>query len=213
MSAPDLSYAFVIFFLTLGPVKTIPVFFRLTMDATPRFRAKAALQSAGIATGVCLSIAFVGVNILGKWRVSIDALRLAGGLILLISALKVVTMQPQATGSAKVTAETPLSATTALAFSPLTTPAIVTPYGVVAILFYMVISKGNTDFQVKIIALIVLMMFLNYLGMIFADRIMKTVGFPILRLIGWIFAVMQATLAIDIMLRAFQSMGVIEKIS
>jgi hypothetical protein len=42
---------------------------------------------------------------------------------------------------------------------------------------------------------------------------MKTVGFPILRLIGWIFAVMQAALAIDIILRTFQSLGVIEKIS
>jgi hypothetical protein len=30
-----------------------------------------------------------------------------------------------------------------LALSPLTTPVIIMPYGVVAILFYMVIAKGN----------------------------------------------------------------------
>lgn len=213
MTNRDLSYVFVIFFLTLGPIKTIPSFFRLTAEATPRFRARAALQAVGIATVVCLFIGFFGVNVLGKWRVSLDSLRLAGGLILLLSALKVVTMQPQAIGSAKITAETPLSATKALAFSPLTTPVIITPYGVVAILFYMAISRGDTVYQLQIIGLILVIMFLNYLGMIFADRIMKTVGFPILRLIGWIFAVMQAALAIDIMLRAFQSMGVIQKIS
>lgn len=213
MTNHDLSYVFIIFFLTLGPVKTIPAFFRLTMEATPRFRARAALQAALIATGVCLFIGFFGVNVLGKWRVSIDALKLAGGLILLLSALKIVTMQPQATGGTKVTADTPLCATNTLAFSPLATPVIITPYGVVAILFYMAISKGDTVYQMQIVGLILLMMFLNYLGMIFADRIMKTVGFPILRLIGWIFAVMQAALAIDIILRAFQSIGLIKKIS
>jgi hypothetical protein len=42
---------------------------------------------------------------------------------------------------------------------------------------------------------------------------MKMIGLPILRLLGWIFAVMQSALAIDIMLRAFKSMGVIQRIS
>jgi multiple antibiotic resistance protein len=46
--------------------------------------------------------------------------------------------------------------------------------------------------------------------MIFADKIMKVVGIAILLLIGWIFAVMQSALAIDIMLRAFKSLGVIK---
>jgi multiple antibiotic resistance protein len=209
---PDLSFVFVIFFVTLGPIKTIPSFFRLTREATPQFRQKAAFQSALIATGVCLFISFIGVNVVGKWGVSLDALRLAGGLILLLSALKVVTMQPQAIGGQKVTAETPLSATIGLALSPLTTPVIITPYGVVAILFFMVIAKGDMALKSQIIALIFLMMFLNYLGMLFADKILKVIGLPILRLIGWIFAVMQSALAIDVMLEAFKSLGVIKEI-
>jgi multiple antibiotic resistance protein len=120
--APSTSFIFVIFFLTLGTLKTIPVFHRLTMEATSKFRQKKALQAALFATGVCLFIGFVCRNVLEKWVVSLDALRLAGGLILLLSALKVVNMQPQAMGGQKVTTETPLSATKALAFSLLTTP-------------------------------------------------------------------------------------------
>jgi multiple antibiotic resistance protein len=211
----DLSYIFVIFMLTLGPIKTIPKFFALTRQATPAFRQKVAIQSALIALGVCLFIAFIGVNVLGKWQVSLDALRLSGGLILLLSALKVVTVQSSdmVSGKEKVTTETPLSETLALAFSPLTTPIIVTPYGVVAILFFMSIAKENTAFKVQIIGVIFLMMVLNYLGMLFADKIMKTLGFPVLRLIGWIFAVMQSALAIDVMLGAFKSLGLIQKIS
>jgi small neutral amino acid transporter SnatA (MarC family) len=49
--------------------------------------------------------------------------------------------------------------------------------------------------------------------MFFSDKIMNVVGMPILRLIGWIFAVMQSALAIDIMLGAFQSLGVIKSLN
>jgi multiple antibiotic resistance protein len=56
-------------------------------------------------------------------------------------------------------------------------------------------------------------MLLNYLGMLFADKIMNIVGMPVLRLIGWIFAVMQSALAIDIMLEAFRSLGVVKSIN
>jgi multiple antibiotic resistance protein len=106
---PDLSYAFTIFFLTLGPVKTIPVFYHLTGGATPKFRQQTALQAAIISTAVCIFIALIGRNVVAKWNVSLDALRLAGGLILLLSALKVVTMQPQPARGQKATADTPLS--------------------------------------------------------------------------------------------------------
>jgi len=210
MTTPNLSYVFTIFFLTLGPIKTIPAFFALTRETSPQFQRKTALQAALISTGLCLFIAFVGKNILGKWGVSLDALRLAGGLILLLSALKVVTMQPQPTGGQKANADTPLTATMKMAIAPLSTPIIITPYGVVAILFYMVIVEQSVGLQSQIIGLVFLIMLLNYLGMFFANKIMKVIGMPILRLIGWIFAVMQSALAIDIMLEAFQSLGVIK---
>ncbi|MEA5508323.1 MarC family protein [Crocosphaera sp. UHCC 0190] len=206
---PRLSYVFTIFFLTLGPIKTIPTFYRLTQAATPKFRNQVALQSGIISTAVCIFIAFVGRNTLAKWQISLEALQLSGGLILLLFALKVITMQPQPMGGQKVTADTPLSKTFALALSPLTTPVIITPYGVVAILFYMVVAQGNPALEWKILAFIVLMMGLNYLGIVFADKIMKVIGIPVLLLVGWVFAIMQAALAIEIMLGAFNRLGVI----
>ncbi len=207
----DSSYIFVIFMLTIGPIKTIPKFFFLTREATPAFRRRAALQSSLLAMGVALFLAFIGVNVLGKWRVSLDGLRLAGGLILLLSALKVVTGQStdNVGRQQKITAETPVSATLSLAFSPMATPIIITPYGVVAILFFMSLARDYAS-KAEVIGLVLLMMLLNYLGMLAANRIMKTVGFPILKLIGWIFAVMQSALAIDVMIGAFRSLGVIK---
>jgi multiple antibiotic resistance protein len=208
------STVFTIFFLTLGPIKTIPVFYNLTREATVRFRQKAALESVLIALVACLLIGFLGRNVLGNWGVSLEALRLAGGLILLINALKIVTLQPpQPTTGKKITSDAPLSATTALAVSALTIPVIITPYGVVAILVFMIIVKDNLVLQGHIVAQIFLMMLLNYIGMIFASKIMSVIGMSVLRMIGWIFAIMQSALAIDIILDAFYSLGLIKQIS
>jgi len=210
---PDLSFVFTIFFLTLGPIKTIPTFFQLTKDATAKFRQQTALQATGLALLLSLFIAFVGRNVLGKWRISLEALQISGGLILLLFALKVISMQPQPFKGEKATADTPLSASFKLALTPLTTPTIITPYGVVAILFFMVLAKGDIGFESQIIGLIVLIMFLNYLGMLFAVRIMKTGFVPVLlMLVGWVFAIMQAALGIDVILKAFRAMGVIQTI-
>jgi multiple antibiotic resistance protein len=200
-----------IFFLTLGPIKVIPVFFNLTMAASPAFRRQTAFQSIAIATAICLFISIIGVNILRTWQVSLNALRIAGGLILLLSALKAVSLRPETLSIPPENTESSPSAI-ALALSPLSIPVIVTPYGVVAILFFMSTVRRNFVIQGQVFALILLVMFLNYWGMIFADKIMKTIGFPALRLLGWVLAVMQSALAIDIILRAFQSMGVIDRL-
>jgi multiple antibiotic resistance protein len=208
----SLSFIFTIFFLTLGPVKTIPAFFGLTREATAKFRQKAALEATLIATGLCLFIGFFGRNVLSKWGVSLDALRLAGGLILLINALKVVTLQPQPPGGKKATADTPLAATKTISISPLAIPVIITPYGVVAILFFMVIAQGNTVWQTQIVSMLFLIMLLNYFGMLLANRIMNVIGLPALRLIGWVFAIMQSALAIDVMLEAGKSLGIVKEI-
>jgi multiple antibiotic resistance protein len=205
----NLSYIFAIFFLTLGPVKTIPAFFALTREASAEFKKQAALKSILIATGTCVFIGFVGRNALAKWGVSLDALKIAGGLILLLSALDVVRMKTQSQGAIKVSADTPVSEAIKLALNPLATPIIITPYGVVAIIVFMVLAEGNMSFQGQILLMLFLIMILNYLGMIFADKIMGIIGLPVLRLIGWVFSIMQAALGIDVMLRAFQSLKII----
>ena len=196
--------------MTLGPVKTIPTFYRLTKETSIKFRHQTALQSSILATAVCIFIAFIGRNTLKNWQISLEALQLAGGLILLLFALKVITMEPQSFQGKKASKETPLTETFKLALSPLVTPVIITPYGVVAILFYTVITQDNPLLFWKVMGIIMILMVLNYLGMIFADKIMKIIGIPILLLVGWIFAIMQAALAIQIILGTFKKMGLIQ---
>lgn len=200
---------FPIIFLTLGPIKTIPVFYRLTQGTTPQFRARLALRGTLIATAMCVLIGSIGEIILTNWRVSSQALQITGGFILLRHALKIVEKSnPDSSSNHSHSPSSNLN----LAFSPLAAPTIITPYGVVAILFFMIETNGYPLMRLQITVLVLAMMLLNYIAMLYADKFMKLVGVSLLMLIGWILAVMQGALGIQFIINALRNMGIIPRI-
>ena len=84
------SLIFTVFFMMLGPVKLIPSFGGLTRGADTRFKRAVAIRGAVIASALCVFVALAGGTILGRYRISIDAVRISGGLVLLIAALQVI---------------------------------------------------------------------------------------------------------------------------
>jgi len=84
------SYVFVIFFLTLGPLKVIPIFNRLCYKTEPNFAKKLALKATIISSIILFAVAIIGKGILAKWDVSTAALFVAGGLLILMASLQML---------------------------------------------------------------------------------------------------------------------------
>lgn len=204
----NLSFIFIIFFLTLGPLKTIPVFYRVTQNATAKFRQTVALRSTLIATAIVFLLTLVGRSILEKWGVSINAMKIAGGLLLLISALEVLAKFSLPNPSEQKPPP-PEESANSLAISPIAIPAIITPYGVVAIIVSLASATGNRALEIKIFGLLLLIMLLNWLGMTYAKQIIQRVNLVTLLVIGWVFAVLQAGLAIEVIINALRDLRVI----
>lgn len=207
---PQISYIFTIFFLTLGPLKTIPVFYKITQNLEQKDRFHLALRSSLIAALLSIIIALVGLNILDVWKVSLDAILIAGGIFLFAYAFEIVshfsrTSTPQTFSIRENTA------IRHLAVSPLAIPVIITPYGVVAILLFMSIARNNLALETTIFGLLALIMALNFIGMLLANQIMRWIGVATLQVIGWVLAILQAGLAIDVILKALQNLRLIAK--
>ncbi|MFZ2087642.1 MAG: MarC family protein, partial [Desulfobaccales bacterium] len=83
----SISDAFIIFFLTLGPLKAIGPFAKATVGADAALRRALAWRATLIATVIVLAVALLGAVILKNWRVSVPAIMIAGGLILFRQAL------------------------------------------------------------------------------------------------------------------------------
>lgn len=192
-----LPFIFTIFFLTLGPLKIIPLFYRLTATATENYRKQAAIRSTLIATIIVILLGLIGRNIIHNWGVSRSSLITSGGLLLLIAALKVLSQFTIPKSSKNLPSSPPEEEVEHIVISPLVIPGIITPYGVVAILITTGNAGRNIPLQLSILGLLLVMMLLNYVGMIFAQPIIKRLQISTLLMIGWVFAVMQAALAIQ----------------
>jgi multiple antibiotic resistance protein len=79
--------AFVTFFVVIDPPGVAPMFATLTQNTSRAWQQKMAFKSVGVATLVLIGFAFGGEWLLGKLHVSLDAFRLAGGVLLFLIAV------------------------------------------------------------------------------------------------------------------------------
>jgi multiple antibiotic resistance protein len=121
--------AFVTLFVIMDPVGTVPIFLSLTGGYEPPRVRRAARQAVLVSLVVIFGFAFFGQSILDYLHVSLPALQCAGGLLLLLVALELLTGrgdEPMAQGD------------TNIALVPLGTPLLAGPGAIVAT---MVFSK------------------------------------------------------------------------
>ena len=118
------SFIFTIFFMLLGPVKLIPSFGGLTRDADRQFKRDLAIRGVVVASALCAFVALAGGTLLSRYRISIDALRISGGLVMLIASVQVIFLKAE---SPSPGTGTPTAIQ--LAASPIAVPMIVPPAG------------------------------------------------------------------------------------
>ncbi|HWU32256.1 MAG TPA: MarC family protein [Marmoricola sp.] len=82
---------FVTLFVIMDPIGTVPIFLSLTGQLSEGRRRHAAWQAVAVSFAVIVAFAFFGQQILSYLHISLPALRCAGGLLLLLVALELLT--------------------------------------------------------------------------------------------------------------------------
>jgi multiple antibiotic resistance protein len=208
--ALDLGHVFTYFFLMLGPLKVIGPFVKLTAGTDAAFQRTLALHAFAIACVAGLVAALVGQNLLQKWGVSLPALLLAAGLVLLLVALQTVLHQYNPTAPHPPVDEpaTSRAPSLGLALAPLAFPTIITPYGA-AVLIVLLAASGALTRDLAILGVFLAVMVLDLLAMLFAHPILKTVGTAPLLVLGAVLGVLQVALAMQMLLLAGKLIGVV----
>jgi multiple antibiotic resistance protein len=110
------------------PLGGVPVFLALTADLAERQRKRAALQAVGVAAAVVILFALFGQPILKALGISVEALQVAGGLLLVLVALEL--LRPEGEESRLVSRGN-------VALVPLGTPLLAGPGAIAATMLYM----------------------------------------------------------------------------
>lgn len=103
MTLTEAITAFTALFVVIDPIGLAPIFVALTAGMTKRQRRAIAVRACVIATGLLIAFALLGESILNFLGISMPAFRIAGGLLLFLTALEMLfeKRQPKREGRAE----------------------------------------------------------------------------------------------------------------
>lgn len=191
MDTAMLGAAFVTLLVIVDPPGTVPVFLALTARMSSAERNRAAWQAVALGLGVIVVFAVVGQTLLDYLRVQLPSLQAAGGLLLLLVALELLTGK---------TDDPESQHTSNVALVPLGTPLLAGPGAIVATMLFVRRADGLADF-VAIGVAIVLVMALVWLTLRFSGaivRVLRPGGIEVLtRIAGLLLAAIAVQLIAD----------------
>jgi multiple antibiotic resistance protein len=182
--------ALVTLLVIIDPVGNVPTFLVITRGRDQRQRRRLAGQAVLVATAVLAIFALAGGQILGYLGISIPALEVSGGLLLLIVALELL----RGNGNAIGTTEEGIS----VAVVPLATPLIAGP-GAIAAVLVLARRATSAPFAAALAGALLATMVILYLALRYAPvlvRVLKESGIALLtRVFGLLLAAIAVQLA------------------
>ena len=192
--------ALVTFFVVIDPPGCAPIFASLTGGAPPAHRRTMAIRATLVAAFILLMFGIFGEAFLGALGISLDAFRIAGGIMLFLIALDMVfekRTERRETRAEDVKAQPDHED---ISIFPMAIPMIAGPGSIASIMLMTSRSNGMTESLVVFGALAVVLV-VNMLGLIAAGPLMKVLGYRveamITRILGVVLAALAAQFVVD----------------
>ena len=186
---------FVTLFVIMDPVGTIPIFLSLTRGRSTATIRRAAWQAVAVSFGVIVAFAFFGQQILSYLHISLPALQVAGGLLLLLVALELLTGKE----------ETPTAGSDVnVALVPLGTPMLAGPGAIVATMVFSQRVDEAPDF-VAVALGVVLVHVTLWLAMRFSLPILRVLRDGGVMLVSRIAGLLLSAIAVQLIANAVRA--------
>ena len=198
-------HALVGVFVIVNPFGNVPVFISLTQKFTPAERRTAITKSVVIATAILLVFALIGQFLFDLLSVTLDSLRIAGGLLLLAIAFDMLMGRSPAS---KIDQDEERES---VAVTPMATPLLAGPGAMATVMILMndaqtPIAKGS------ILLAILLAMAASFIILINCEWVYNVIKKDGARVLTKIMGIVLATIAVEMMvkglLHAFPALGI-----
>lgn len=192
MEAKFFGETFLTLLVIVDPPGMVPIFVALTRGMPVRARRRAGNQAVALAFGLIVLFAVAGQTILDYLHIELPALQAAGGLLLLLVALALLTGNSSQPEQGQVTST--------VALVPLGTPLLAGPGAIVATMLFVREADGWRDWLAIGLAIVAVMVVV-WLVLRFCDlivRILRPGGIEVLtRVAGLLLAAIAVQLVAD----------------
>lgn len=188
--------AFVTLIVILDPPGNAPIFLAVLGDRSAKEGRQLAIQAAAISLLIIAGFALFGRFVLSYMDVSIGAMQAAGGLLLLLVSLNLLTGKDDnqlATGSKNV------------AMVPLATPLLAGPGAIVAVMIFAERVK-NTEMGLALAIAVIAVHVIVALALMASTFILKVIGKAGVDLLARIAGLVLAGIAVQMLVNAINSL-------
>jgi len=187
--------SFVLFFITIDTIGNLPFFINLTEGAKIQKKNQIAIKSVLIAFFITITFAYVGKYLLDAIGVSLDSLKIAGGIILMFIAIDILFEKRKIRREKKVEVALDEKNFDEIVVFPIAIPFIAGPSTLATIILLIGNYTDSPDSQIVIILALIAALFVSLLLMIGANFTTKYIPQQILHATSRVFAFILAALA------------------
>jgi multiple antibiotic resistance protein len=187
--------AFVTLFVILDPPGAAPIFLSLASGKSIKVQRRLAWQAATVSLFVIVTFALFGNALLGYLNISLPALQGAGGILLLITGLGLLTGSITDSDSA---------ASQNIALVPLGTPLLAGPGAIVTTMLYVQKADGNEQLGALAIAIVAVHLIIGITFM-FSTKILSVIKDSGVTLLARIAGLLLSAIAVEMIVSAIKA--------
>ena len=203
---PALIAAFTTMFIIMDPPGLVPVFIALTQGMSAEQRRTIAVRACIVAGVLMILFLFVGEAVLGFIGISMDAFRIAGGILLFLTALDMLFQRRQAL-RADNAAEGQAEHQDDPSVFPLALPLIVGPGAIMTIILLAGNATSAADFG-AIAGVLMAVLLITFLAFLVAPTIERALGKTGLNIVTRVLGMLLAALAVQFVLDGLRGFGI-----
>lgn len=192
--------AFVTFFVVIDPPGCAPIFASLTGGAPAAHRRTMAVRSVLVATAILLVFALVGEAFLGALGISLDAFRVAGGIMLFLIALEMVFEKRTERRENRAEEVKANADHEDISIFPMAIPMIAGPGSIASVMLLVSRSTGMPE-TLTVLGALAANLVLTFFALLLAAPLMRFIGIKlegmITRILGVILAALATQFVID----------------
>ena len=182
--------ALVLLLLVLDPFGSLPVFISVMRQVAPERRTRVALRESALAFGVLLAFMLTGQAFLALMRLSERSLEVAGGVILLIIAMRMIFATGGAVYAAEGKGREPL-------IFPLAVPLLAGPSAMATVLL---LASRQPERLLSWIGALTVAMVVSAAVLLGADRIRRWIGSSMVSAIEKLMGLVLTAIAVEMIL-------------
>jgi multiple antibiotic resistance protein len=201
--------AFTTMFATISPISVSAMFAALTVSVDAHARRTMAIRGTVIAGVILLGFALLGEYLLTGLGISLAALRISGGILLLLIGIDKVFARSDNGATTNKAEQKEAAVKDDISVFPLATPLIAGPGSMGATILLMADVKGNLPHQLVVIGALVAILLVTLLALLSASKLQKMLGVTGMNVVSRVMGVLLAALAVQFILDGIGQSGLL----